>query len=468
MTKSALEPLICPQCGGDVDLDNNQEYGFCKYCGTKIQNTNFKIVKLDVKVKGIPTVDNFMILAKRKHEEYNLAEAIKYYKKILEIDANNWEALFRKNLCVSENNRLRGLSSHEITVVIPKIIDSNKDLKKDKNKILLLMTSEMYDVCKPYAEDIEKDLYTLNSYCPLEIDILEYIGNILKLIQKLENPDNATTKEKNKLIDKIFEIVLDVCKSIDKKMMDTDREWTIITGIEEYIIHDLVLIEVDDDSIANKKDLLLEKLYNINVACYNRLFDRKETSFKRMLRENELDDVKYVTDTYNEATEFLKKRNPDLNFEPIEEKLLELEKDDTETIDNNIFENYKAENNNEENNNTEIIDKNNVVENYKVENNSEENNSEENNNTETVKEKKMSFYWLGGLISFIIASLIYFQLNLSLAAIIFSIISFYFCYNSLVKEKHKILCVILIILSFGISSGTLLLRAFVHLTGSEI
>ena len=37
--KKALEPLNCPQCGGAVDLDDNQEYGFCKYCGTKVINT---------------------------------------------------------------------------------------------------------------------------------------------------------------------------------------------------------------------------------------------------------------------------------------------------------------------------------------------------------------------------------------------------------------------------------------------
>lgn len=52
MSKSALEPLNCPQCGGNVELDDEQEYGFCKYCGTKVQNSNFKIIKGNVKVEN--------------------------------------------------------------------------------------------------------------------------------------------------------------------------------------------------------------------------------------------------------------------------------------------------------------------------------------------------------------------------------------------------------------------------------
>lgn len=28
--------LKCTHCGGDVQLDDTREYGFCMYCGTKI------------------------------------------------------------------------------------------------------------------------------------------------------------------------------------------------------------------------------------------------------------------------------------------------------------------------------------------------------------------------------------------------------------------------------------------------
>lgn len=40
--KKVLEALTCPNCNGEVELDKNQEFGFCKYCGTKLQNTAIK------------------------------------------------------------------------------------------------------------------------------------------------------------------------------------------------------------------------------------------------------------------------------------------------------------------------------------------------------------------------------------------------------------------------------------------
>ena len=29
-------PMVCPQCGAQVQLDDSREFGFCSYCGTKI------------------------------------------------------------------------------------------------------------------------------------------------------------------------------------------------------------------------------------------------------------------------------------------------------------------------------------------------------------------------------------------------------------------------------------------------
>ena len=50
MAKTVLKPLVCPQCSGSVDLDKDQEFGFCKYCGTKVQNTAITKVKGKVKI----------------------------------------------------------------------------------------------------------------------------------------------------------------------------------------------------------------------------------------------------------------------------------------------------------------------------------------------------------------------------------------------------------------------------------
>ena len=31
-----LIALRCPNCSGDIELDDSREFGFCLYCGTKI------------------------------------------------------------------------------------------------------------------------------------------------------------------------------------------------------------------------------------------------------------------------------------------------------------------------------------------------------------------------------------------------------------------------------------------------
>lgn len=33
----ALKALKCPSCGANISLDDNREFGFCLYCGSKIQ-----------------------------------------------------------------------------------------------------------------------------------------------------------------------------------------------------------------------------------------------------------------------------------------------------------------------------------------------------------------------------------------------------------------------------------------------
>ena len=45
MSKTVLAPLTCPNCEGEVVLDKDQEFGFCKYCGTKVQNVSIKKIK---------------------------------------------------------------------------------------------------------------------------------------------------------------------------------------------------------------------------------------------------------------------------------------------------------------------------------------------------------------------------------------------------------------------------------------
>lgn len=43
----ALIALKCPNCNGDIQLDNKNEFGFCMYCGCKVMIENTSKVTLD-------------------------------------------------------------------------------------------------------------------------------------------------------------------------------------------------------------------------------------------------------------------------------------------------------------------------------------------------------------------------------------------------------------------------------------
>lgn len=83
----------CPQCGGELQLDNQKEAGFCMHCGTKIiVQDAIRAVKID----NTHMVDKWMKMGDLAAESNNQSEAYDYYTKIAEVDPENWLALFKK------------------------------------------------------------------------------------------------------------------------------------------------------------------------------------------------------------------------------------------------------------------------------------------------------------------------------------------------------------------------------------
>lgn len=74
-------PVKCPSCGGDIQLDNSKESGFCVYCGTKVVYKD-AVQKMElsgvVSVKGVADVEKLLQNAEIfvKLNEYKKASAI--------------------------------------------------------------------------------------------------------------------------------------------------------------------------------------------------------------------------------------------------------------------------------------------------------------------------------------------------------------------------------------------------------
>ena len=48
----AIRALKCPSCGADITLDDTREYGFCSYCGSRIQTGEQVHVHVTHEFKG--------------------------------------------------------------------------------------------------------------------------------------------------------------------------------------------------------------------------------------------------------------------------------------------------------------------------------------------------------------------------------------------------------------------------------
>lgn len=86
--------LTCPSCGAALVLDNDQEYGCCTHCGSKVLvNPMTRIsVSGSVSVAGIATPENLLLRADQLLEQGQVDRAEEYYERVLDLDANSSKA----------------------------------------------------------------------------------------------------------------------------------------------------------------------------------------------------------------------------------------------------------------------------------------------------------------------------------------------------------------------------------------
>ena len=113
-----MKPLVCDMCGSS-DLVKDGGVFVCQSCGCKysVEEARRMMIEGTVDVQGTVKIDNteqianYIELAKKAENRDNEAEAESYANKALEIDPNNWEALYIKGKAAGwqssgANNRL--------------------------------------------------------------------------------------------------------------------------------------------------------------------------------------------------------------------------------------------------------------------------------------------------------------------------------------------------------------------------
>ena len=102
----ALQTFKCPNCNGELQMDDGLEKGYCMYCGSTI-HVKEEVAKIKIELSGKVEIDdtkrfeNTMTLADRAFDIGNYGESYNYYCSALECRTDDAHAVFRKGLCAA-------------------------------------------------------------------------------------------------------------------------------------------------------------------------------------------------------------------------------------------------------------------------------------------------------------------------------------------------------------------------------
>jgi DNA-directed RNA polymerase subunit RPC12/RpoP len=130
----ALIALKCPQCGGEIQLDNVKEIGFCMYCGSKVVLQ--EALSHQVRIDDSHKIDAWITLAYDALRSKNYVDSEQYANKIIESDLKNPDAWYIKGCCavqekIAIDNWKTALSYSQKDT--PLWININEALKNPKN-----------------------------------------------------------------------------------------------------------------------------------------------------------------------------------------------------------------------------------------------------------------------------------------------------------------------------------------------
>lgn len=121
----------CPQCGGELQLDSGKATAFCMHCGSKIiVQEAINAVRID----NTHMIDTWMKMGDRAYEGENFSEAYEYYRKIIEVQPDNWIAHYKKGKAAGWQSTIANLRFTEATTSFAQSINLAPGERKDTLK----------------------------------------------------------------------------------------------------------------------------------------------------------------------------------------------------------------------------------------------------------------------------------------------------------------------------------------------
>lgn len=98
-----LIALRCPNCSGDIELDDSREFGFCLYCGTKIMVQ--KVVKSESAVSS--QLSNLKPIIEKSFQDGKLDKALEYSDRLISKNAADADVWYMRGMCLALRDGFR-------------------------------------------------------------------------------------------------------------------------------------------------------------------------------------------------------------------------------------------------------------------------------------------------------------------------------------------------------------------------
>ena len=192
-----LVPAKCPNCGANINVDEEQETTKCEYCGDAILiDKAIQKYQIEIKVTNMPDIDNYLVLAERCYNDRDYFKAYEYYEEAVKLDPNNYMTVLKIGISKALADNYKWLNMNNLNCALTnsvKLADKDKEKYESIVGEMLKQIGKMENKLKDHYEETELNIDgadTLNDKC---IDMLTVLENVLSVSELID--DTEQTKQ---------------------------------------------------------------------------------------------------------------------------------------------------------------------------------------------------------------------------------------------------------------------------------
>lgn len=162
-----MKAMVCPQCGANLNLDDSREFGFCTYCGAKIQINETVIVKHSGAV-SIESNSFVQSLCRKGFQEIDrgaINEASETFNKALEYDCDNVDVIIGKMLACPIYNSQNKVNKTKFDKYYYDVLKSKfNDISERETSLINTYNCKFFLKCYLFFDDKARADYVLEKY----------------------------------------------------------------------------------------------------------------------------------------------------------------------------------------------------------------------------------------------------------------------------------------------------------------